>query len=227
MLLLKLPQLYLVGVSGVYAIRNTASRQVYVGSSSNIGKRLRSHRAQLNRGVHRNRALQADWQHGAANFVVEVLETGIAPADLLIREAQWIDDKQANVQGSGYNVRLRADSNLGLRHTQEARAKIAEAGLGRPGYTRTAKHRRATAQRLKGNKLRLGQAHTQDARARMSSAHAGRSQPHKSPLTADQVRELRARHAAGESGYSLARAFGLSQSGVSSIVRRKTWRHLE
>ena len=45
-------------------------------------------------------------------------------------------------------------------------------------------------------------------------------------LTEAQVREIRARHAAGESGYKLAPIFGVSQVNISCIVRGKTWRHL-
>lgn len=45
-------------------------------------------------------------------------------------------------------------------------------------------------------------------------------------LTDDQVREIRARHAAGQSQPVIAKAFGISRSNVSCIVRRKTWSHV-
>lgn len=45
-------------------------------------------------------------------------------------------------------------------------------------------------------------------------------------MTEDRVRELRARHTAGESGLSLAKAFGISQATASQIIRRVTWRHV-
>lgn len=45
-------------------------------------------------------------------------------------------------------------------------------------------------------------------------------------LTADQVRELRARHAEGESLRRLARTFPVTSACISKIVRRETWRHV-
>jgi len=45
-------------------------------------------------------------------------------------------------------------------------------------------------------------------------------------LTADEVVEIRARAARGESQRSLARAFGVSQGNIGFIVRREWWRHI-
>lgn len=45
-------------------------------------------------------------------------------------------------------------------------------------------------------------------------------------LMADQVLEIRARAAAGETKASIARAFGVSDVLVGLIVRRDTWAHL-
>lgn len=45
-------------------------------------------------------------------------------------------------------------------------------------------------------------------------------------LTEAQVIEIRRRKAAGESGYSLAKEFGVIQATISKIVLRKTWRHV-
>lgn len=46
-------------------------------------------------------------------------------------------------------------------------------------------------------------------------------------LTEVLVREIRRRYGAGETQTSLARAFGVTQSHVSGIVRYRSWRHLE
>jgi hypothetical protein len=45
-------------------------------------------------------------------------------------------------------------------------------------------------------------------------------------LTPDQVRDVRARAAAGETQRSLAQAFGMYQSSISAIVTRKWWREV-
>lgn len=46
-------------------------------------------------------------------------------------------------------------------------------------------------------------------------------------VTADGVREIRASFAAGESQGSIARRFGLTQTGAGKIIRRETWSHVE
>lgn len=46
-------------------------------------------------------------------------------------------------------------------------------------------------------------------------------------LNAQQVREIRARVAAGELQYRVAREFGVAKNTVSGIVRRQSWAHLD
>lgn len=49
----------------------------------------------------------------------------------------------------------------------------------------------------------------------------------KTVLTDDQVREIRARFAAGETYRQLSARFGMSRDGIGDICRRQTWRHVE
>ena len=46
----------------------------------------------------------------------------------------------------------------------------------------------------------------------------------KQKLSADQVRQIIARHQAGETGVALAREFGVGTSQISRIVTRQAWR---
>lgn len=56
----------------------------------------------------------------------------------------------------------------------------------------------------------------------------GKGETHtQSKLTSDQVREIRSRRAAGESLNSLAASFGVRISNISSIARRRSWKHVE
>lgn len=48
---------------------------------------------------------------------------------------------------------------------------------------------------------------------------------HDAKLTADDVREIRRMHAAGEGGYMrLAKRFGVRRTSILKIVRRQTWK---
>ena len=49
---------------------------------------------------------------------------------------------------------------------------------------------------------------------------------HRARLTADQVREIRERRAAGERGVDLALEYGIDQSTVSAVYTQKNWRHV-
>lgn len=48
----------------------------------------------------------------------------------------------------------------------------------------------------------------------------------KTKLTDEQAREIRRKYAGGKSQDSLAAEYGISQSTISSLVRRETWNHL-
>ena len=47
------------------------------------------------------------------------------------------------------------------------------------------------------------------------------------PLTADDVRAIRRRYAAGEYGKDLAVEYGVGRTAISHIVNRIVWRHVE
>jgi len=60
---------------GVFAIRNLATGRRFIDKSMNLTGSLNRHRMELQRGVHRNRALMADWRTlGESQFVFEVIE---------------------------------------------------------------------------------------------------------------------------------------------------------
>lgn len=77
--------------SGVYAIRNKRTKEVYVGSTTgSIVERLCKHIGLLRKGTHHNKYLQSSFsKYGEGCFRFGVLE--IAPPDKCrIREAVWI-----------------------------------------------------------------------------------------------------------------------------------------
>lgn len=56
---------------------------------------------------------------------------------------------------------------------------------------------------------------------------AGKGSAHRNAkLTEEKVREIRRRAAAGERVMDLAAEFKISAPAVSSIVNRRTWRHV-
>jgi group I intron endonuclease len=59
---------------GVFQIRNTVNRKIFLGSSVNLEAIWNRNRMELNLGSHRNEALQKDWKvFGENSFVFEIL----------------------------------------------------------------------------------------------------------------------------------------------------------
>lgn len=63
-----------------------------------------------------------------------------------------------------------------------------------------------------------------DASERLRLRHG--EEHHKAKLNADQVRQIRAKRAAGETCVSVAEQFGCAPTLVSMIEHRQIWRHI-
>lgn len=108
----------------IYQIRHIASGKVYVGSAINPRKRKNDHWQYLRKGTHINRYLQNAWnKYGETAFVFEILEPVLFVEDLITREQYWIDRLLVNDKQHGFNITPTAGSLLGMKQTDEQRAK--------------------------------------------------------------------------------------------------------
>lgn len=151
--------------TGIYQIRNKNTGWRYVGSASSIENRWSTHRAELRAGHHHNAILQRSWaKHGEAAFEFLVIEE-VPQEALLIAEQHWIDlwwgDKL-------YNRRRDAASNLGVLHSDEAKAKMSAARRRTANSTA-----RVTAQKSRSAKLR-GRSHTDEHREKIRLGNLGK-----------------------------------------------------
>lgn len=103
---------------GVYRIICETTSECYVGSTAYLTDRRSLHFQQLRRGVHANIHLQRAFnKYGEVEFLFEVLEK--PPIEELIeREQHWIDTLKP-----AYNIRKIAESNLGLKTSEETKTK--------------------------------------------------------------------------------------------------------
>jgi hypothetical protein len=106
-------------VAGIYAIRNTITGRVYIGSSLHLRRRWGWHQSALRLGFHGCARLLADWRaQGPTAFAFEVLEvTEPDPHRLLEAERRH---RGAIEAGSSYHksdrTRIgRSDLNRGSR----------------------------------------------------------------------------------------------------------------
>jgi group I intron endonuclease len=149
-------------VSGVYQWLCIPTGKVYVGSTQNLQKRRSHHLFELRQNRHSNTYLQHAWdKYGESAFLFSVLE--LCPIERLIeREQYWIDATRCNQRAYGFNRRIVAESDRGLKrggqalenirqankrqdhshlHTPEAREKARQAAAKRRGVAITDDHK--------------------------------------------------------------------------------------
>ena len=131
-------------VGGVYAIRNTVSGRVYVGSSDNIKGRWHGHRYHLRHRKHHASKLQRSWtKHGPQAFTFEILELVNDSDQLFVREQHWIDLLDAASTTKGFNSHPRAGGPRGYKASPETRAKISAVRKGKKFGPLTDEHKAA------------------------------------------------------------------------------------
>lgn len=92
---------------GIYKIESP-SGNFYIGSSTDVSRRLRTHRRELLLGTHVNSALRnAVAKHGIESFVFQQIISVLNKSDLRIVEQQIIDDMKPC-----YNISKNADCAL-------------------------------------------------------------------------------------------------------------------
>lgn len=113
---------------GIYQIRNTINNKVYIGSTINRYSRRWKHFDDLKKKKHHSSYLQNAFdKYGRDVFVFEMLEFTDEKEKLVSLEQSWID--KVNPE---YNIRKIAQSNLGMKHSEETKEKIRRNGnLGR------------------------------------------------------------------------------------------------
>ena len=109
--------------TGVYIIKNLVNNKCYVGSTakqhfqksmSGFYRRFEHHKQALRKNTHSNRHLQRAWnKYQECNFKFEIL--AYCPPEYCIKLEQWFIDNLKPV----YNIRIRAENNLGIKQTKE------------------------------------------------------------------------------------------------------------
>jgi hypothetical protein len=81
---------------GIFVIRNNRNDKIFLGSSLNLPGIINRHRFALERGLHANKSLQADWNEaGSDNFAFEIvdeLSAGSDPQTDYRKELEFLED---------------------------------------------------------------------------------------------------------------------------------------
>lgn len=192
--------------SGIYRLVNSVNGKSYVGSAVNLEKREGEHFRALRSGYHSNGHLQNAWlKYGESEFAFEILSY-VRPEALLQEEQKWIDHYGWPEQL--YNLRPKAESNLGVRWSPEIRQRMSVGHQNR----------------------------SEETRSRMSKAHKGRLSPLKGKKRSDSFRakialshltrpaqsaETRAKRAASlKKRWELSRLSGIGLASSEAIAKR-------
>lgn len=167
--------------SGIYLIVNCINNKLYIGSSCNIKQRWFEHKNELRKNIHCNDRLQKAWnKYGEENFGFSILEQ-TSVEQLIECEQFWIDYTKCYDRDIGYNLRIKAENNSGIKwsdehkikisiakkgklFTEEHKRKLSEAQIGRKYSSKTIEKMSISAKNRKSTKRSL------EAKKRMSKA---------------------------------------------------------
>lgn len=164
--------------TGIYEILNTVNGKRYIGSAVNFKARWAVHTSHLTRGLHHSPSLQRAWnKYGSEAFLFKPLLI-CAPTNLLFYEQRCLDGYTPE-----YNICKIANSSLGVKRTDETKARISASKTGKKMPPRTPEHAAKLSAAMKGKQLGLGRVNSPEARERMRQAALRRE---KKPLTEKQ-----------------------------------------
>ena len=136
----------------IYRAKNTINGKSYIGQTKNFSKRKNDHISCAKRG-HKGVFYNAIRKYGEEVFTWEILGS-VDCIDLANKlEIRFIEEFNTLSHDLGYNIQIGGNNHKGYKHSDEAKAKIAEAG--------------------RGNKNTLGYNHTDEAKAKIGKAALG------------------------------------------------------
>lgn len=181
-------------IACIYAVTNLTDGSRYIGSAQDFYRRRTAHVNKLRRDTHDNIHLQRAWNRdGEVNFTFGIVTVLRKESDLIPSEQVWIDEYVPE-----YNIAKVAGSQLGYRHTDEARAKMSATHSGkkrRPlseetrrkiGAANTGKVR-TEAQRIANGNAKRGKTMSPEAREKISAGLKGKK---KSPEHCKKIGDI-------------------------------------
>jgi group I intron endonuclease len=156
--------------AGVYALICKVTNKYYVGSSIHLGARLLDYMQPAYLARNSNRPiLRALLKYSLNDWIFIILET-CQSSVVLDREQYWLDFLEPE-----YNLSKEAGSTLGVNLSEETKAKLRAAQLGR---THTLETRQLMSETRKGpNNPWFGKSASEETKARLSSALKGPNGP--------------------------------------------------
>lgn len=177
---------------GIYIINNTKSNKVYIGVSTDLRGRLKTHYHKLNNNKHHNKHLQHSVnKYGISNFNFEILEytNNLNDTELLKKENKYQQLYKSTDPTLGYNICI-TDAKGKIRHTEEykkymsgimknrvvseeTRIKLSKAMIGKCSCKHTEQHKQYMSDIMKNRVI------SDETRRKQSQAKMGKPSPNK------------------------------------------------
>ena len=211
----------------VYAIYCKVNGFRYIGQTMNLHRRVREHIAALRNTRHRNKRLQADYNHyGQDEFDFEILTTDANNLDAGERHAIT----QCRTAGKCYNVF--SGGRSGYTGDDAFKQRASEINNGKVVSERTKQLMSANAKdqwRNEDYRQKMGasaksQWSNPDYREMMRQLHTGNACACGHKLTEEIVRTARIRHKNGEKTSALAKEYGVTYCTMQQAINGTTWR---
>jgi group I intron endonuclease len=211
----KLPDELRTGIYEIFCVKN--SRR-YIGSAVRLSHRWRLHYTQLQSGKHHSRHLQRAWnKYGEESFVFRVIEQ-CSRENLISREQHYIDALCPE-----FNSRPNASSQDGFKFSIESRRKMSASRPKNFSPMKGKRHTEETKRKISEKKKGVKQSPESVAK-RASSLRARLGNTKNCQFTVDQILDIRTRCNSGESNNVLSVEYCVSNSVISQIKNRRSYR---
>ena len=209
--------------SGVYGIFSKIDDRVYIGSATNFDLRKKTHFDKLKSNVHVNKPLQNFVnKYGIENVEFRILAK--CPPEYCIKLEQFFLDNFDNK----FNIRLVAESNFGLKASEETKQKMSKARKGKAvrGYGFTVTEETKSKMSEAGKNKIFTEEHRQNLKLaaqkrsnKLSQKHKGDNNP-SAKLNWDKVNYIRTSE---KSVKDLATELSVSITTIYKIKNNQIW----
>ena len=239
-------------ISGVYKIVNKINGKIYVGSAIDLKARKRTHFNKLKLNKHPNSHLQSSYnKYKKDNFVFEIIKYVEDKDKLIETEQYWIDKLNVCDKNIGYNKRPKAESNLGIKMSDETKKKLSELNKGENNSFYGKCHTEETKKKMSLNHPDVsgengyfyGKKHTEEAKRKNSEAHKGKKlsdeQKEKisiktrgennpqSKITETDIIEIIRLIIDGMQMKKITEIYKMSMTNICDIKNNKVWKHIK
>jgi group I intron endonuclease len=172
---------------GIYEIKNLLNRKSYIGqSATNVHGRCNGHIKELRYNHDNIHLIYAVNKYGIENFSFKVI-LYCEEFELTRYEDALIERDRPN----RYNIRIAADSNKGLKMSEEAKRKISDGCKGKVPWNKGIPRSIETRQKMSvSTKGRQGKTCTEEAKHKISDAMTGNTNNKGHKLTEEVKRKM-------------------------------------